>query len=276
MTMRLLALLLCAGLFIGATPRHERHLRHAPPPLTAQAIEQAQFAPGQKAGPALIVKAEVLLDRAGFSPGVIDGHDGDNFRKALAAFQRQNGRYGTGILDAETFNVLAATSEDPIMGDYVISDADVKGPFTQKIPANFEAMAKLPRLDYANPRDELAERFHVSESLLAALNPGVDFARAGTRIAVTDVPQQPRHVKVAKVVIDKQARSLSAFDADGNLVGFYPASIGSAEKPAPSGEFKIKGVARNPTYHYDPRFGFKALKRSTSSPFVRGPRIQSA
>jgi lipoprotein-anchoring transpeptidase ErfK/SrfK len=83
-------------------------------------------------------------------------------------------------------------------------------------------------------------------------------------------------VKVAKVVIDKQARSLSAFDADGNLVGFYPASIGSAEKPAPSGEFKIKGVARNPTYHYDPRFGFKALKRSTSSPFVRGPRIQSA
>jgi hypothetical protein len=84
--MRLLALLLCAGLFIGATPRHERHpnhVRHAPPPLTAQAIEQAQFAPGQKASPALIVKAEVLLDRAGFSPGVIDGHDGDNFRKPL-------------------------------------------------------------------------------------------------------------------------------------------------------------------------------------------------
>jgi hypothetical protein len=89
--MRLLALLLCAGLFIGATPRHERHLRHAPPPLTAQAIEQAQFAPGQKAGPALIVKAEVLLDRAGFSPGVIDGHDGDNFRKALAAFNDRTG-----------------------------------------------------------------------------------------------------------------------------------------------------------------------------------------
>ena len=170
MTTRLLTLLLCAGLCIGATPRHERHARHAPPPLTAQAIEQAQFAPGQKAGLALIVKAEVLLDRAGFSPGVIDGHDGDNFKKALAAFQRRNGRDGTGMLDADTFNALAATSEDPIMGDYVISEADVKGPFTKEIPANLEAMAKLPRLDYPSPRDELAERFHVNGDIHADAN----------------------------------------------------------------------------------------------------------
>ena len=70
---------------------------------------------------------------------------------------------------------------------------------------------------------------------------------------VADVPQKPRHVKVTKIVIDKPARSLTAFDADGNLVGFYPASIGSAEKPAPSGEFKVKVVAHNPTYHYDAR-----------------------
>jgi lipoprotein-anchoring transpeptidase ErfK/SrfK len=158
------------------------------------------------------------------------------------------------------------------MGDYEISEADVKGPFTEKIPANFEAMAKLPRLDYASPRDELAERFHVSESLLAALNPGIDFARAGARIAVTDVPQRPRHVKVAKLVIDKQARSLSAFDADGNLVGFYPASIGSAAKPAPSGEFKVKGVAHNPTYHYDPRFGFKGVKAQHKFTIQPGPK----
>jgi lipoprotein-anchoring transpeptidase ErfK/SrfK len=275
MIMRLLALLLCAGLFIGATPRHERHgshVRHSAPPLTAQAIEQAQFVPGQKANPALIIKAEVLLDRAGFSPGVIDGHDGDNFRKALAAFQRQNGRDGTSILDAQTFNALAATSEDPVMGDYVISEADVKGPFAKEIPANLEAMAKLPRLDYPSLRDQLAERFHMSESLLTALNPGADFARADTRIVVTDVPQQPRHVKVAKIVVDKRARSLSAFDADGNLVGFYPASIGSAEKPAPSGQFKVKSVAHNPTYHYDPRFGFKGVKAQHKFTIQPGPK----
>jgi lipoprotein-anchoring transpeptidase ErfK/SrfK len=270
MNMRLYGLLVCAALCIGATPHHSRH--EARQPLTAAAIEQAQFGEGQKANTALIVKAEVLLDRAGFSPGVIDGRDGDNYRKALAAFQRQSGLDSTGTLDADTFSALAATSEHPIMADYAITEADVKGPFTKNIPANFEAMAKLPALGYPGPRDELAERFHMSEALLTTLNPGADFARAGTRIVVSDVPQKPRHTRVAKIVIDKNARTLSAFDADGNLVAFYPASIGSTEKPAPSGVFKVKSVAHNPTYHYDPRFGFKGVKAQHKITIRPGPK----
>jgi lipoprotein-anchoring transpeptidase ErfK/SrfK len=270
MNMRLYGLLVCAALCIGATPHHSRH----PPrqPLTAEAIGQAQFGQGHEANPALIVKAEVLLDRSGFSPGVIDGRDGDNYRKALAEFQRQSRLNPTGKLDADTFNALAATSEDPIVADYAITEADVKGPFTKNIPAGFEAKAKLPALDYPGPRDELAERFHMSEALLTTLNPGADFARPGTHIVVTDVPQKPRHTRVAKVVIDKSARTLSAFDADGHLVAFYPASIGSAEKPAPSGEFKVKGVAHNPTYHYDPRFGFKGVKAQHKFTIRPGPK----
>jgi lipoprotein-anchoring transpeptidase ErfK/SrfK len=270
MNMRLYGLLVCAALCIGATPHHSRH--EARQPLTAAAIEQAQFGEGQKANTALIVKAEVLLDRAGFSPGVIDGRDGDNYRKALAAFQRQSGLDSTGTLDADTFSALAATSEHPIMADYAITEADVKGPFTKNIPANFEAMAKLPALGYPGPRDELAERFHMSEALLTTLNPGADFARAGTRIVVSDVPQKPRHTRVAKIVIDKNARTLSAFDADGNLVAFYPASIGSTEKPAPSGVFKVTSVAHNPTYHYDPRFGFKGVKAQHKITIRPGPK----
>jgi lipoprotein-anchoring transpeptidase ErfK/SrfK len=270
MNMRLYGLLVCAALCIGATPHHSRH--EARQPLTAAAIEQAQFGEGQKANTALIVKAEVLLDRAGFSPGVIDGRDGDNYRKALAAFQRQSGLDSTGTLDADTFSALAATSEHPIMADYAITEADVKGPFTKNIPANFEAMAKLPALGYPGPRDELAERFHMSEALLTTLNPGADFARAGTRIVVSDVPQKPRHTRVAKLVIDKNARTLSAFDADGNLMAFYPASIGSTEKPAPSGVFKVKSVAHNPTYHYDPRFGFKGVKAQHKITIRPGPK----
>src|SRR6516165_9652083 len=194
MNMRVLALLVCAVLCIGATPRHSHH--PARQPLTAEVIEQAQFGQGQKDNTALIVKAEVLLDRSGFSPGVIDGRDGDNYRKALAAFQRQSGLDPTATLDGDTFNALAATSKDPIVADYAITEADVKGPFTKNVPANFETMAKLPALDYPGPRDELAERFHMPP----------------------DVPQKSRHTRVAKVVIDKSARTLTAFDADGNLV----------------------------------------------------------
>jgi hypothetical protein len=76
MNMRVWGLLVCAALCTGATPHHSRHAPR--PPLSAGAIEQAQFGQGQKDNTALIVKAEVLLDRAGFSPGVIDGRDGDN------------------------------------------------------------------------------------------------------------------------------------------------------------------------------------------------------
>jgi lipoprotein-anchoring transpeptidase ErfK/SrfK len=269
MNIRMCGLFVCAALSISATRHHADHAAH---PITAEAIERAQFGRVQEDNTALIVEAEVLLDRAGFSPGVIDGHDGENFRKALAAFQRQTELEPSGRIDADTFNALVATSEDPITGEYAITEDDVKGPFTKNIPASLEAMAKLPRLDYPDPRDELAERFHMSESLLAALNPGVDFRRAGTRIVVADVPQKPRHTKVAKIVVDKKARSLSAFDAEGKLMAFYPASIGSAEKPAPSGEFKVKGVAHDPTYHYDPRFGFKGVKANHKLTIQPGPK----
>jgi hypothetical protein len=161
MNMRVWGILLCGALCIGATPHHSRHSSQQP--LSAEAIDQAQFGQGQKDNTALIVKAEVLLDRAGFSPGVIDGHEGDNYRKAVAAFQRQRRLNPTGKLDRDTANALAATSQDPIMADYVITEADVKGPFTKNIPASLEAMAQLPALDYPSPRDALAERFHMSK-----------------------------------------------------------------------------------------------------------------
>jgi lipoprotein-anchoring transpeptidase ErfK/SrfK len=245
--------------------------RAAGGPLDRQVVNGASFVSDARDKRALVIKTEVLLDRAGFSPGVIDGRDGDNFRKAVATFQRQNALDSTGVLDAETFSRLAATSSEPALTEYEISNNDVRGPFEKHIPAGFDAMAKVRRLSYTGPREELAERFHMGEKLLAELNPHADFHRPGTRIVAANVGSKGPQANVAKIVIDKQKRSLSAFDSKGNLIVFYPASIGSAEKPAPSGTYKVNGVERNPTYHYDPKFAFKGVKARHKLTIQPGP-----
>jgi lipoprotein-anchoring transpeptidase ErfK/SrfK len=238
--------------------------------LSADSINQATFEAGRREDSAVLVKMQVLLDRAGFSPGVIDGRQGENFKKALRAFQRRNALDDTGVINGATFDRLAATSSDPVVMEYEISPNDVRGPFIKRVPTGFEAMARLPRLSYTGPRQELAEKFHMGEKLLTSLNPRADFDHSGTHIIVANVGVRPR-AKVDKIVVDKQQRSLTAFDQNGDPVAFYPASIGSKEKPAPDGLFKVRRVDRNPTYHYDPKFAFKGVKTKHKLTINLGP-----
>ena len=55
-----------------------------------------------------IFHAQVLLDRAGFAPGVIDGKKGMSFEEAVEGFQTSRGLEVTGQLDTPTRRALLA------------------------------------------------------------------------------------------------------------------------------------------------------------------------
>jgi lipoprotein-anchoring transpeptidase ErfK/SrfK len=266
---------LCAG---GAEAARKAASKPAPAPLTAEAINAADLptAPsdGKRIAPALI-KVQVLLDRARFSPGSIDGRGGSNMEKALAAFAAAQGLQGDGKLSREVWDKLVATSAaDPAVVEYKIAPEDVKGPFVKKIPRQFEEMAELDRLGYTSARELLAEKFHMTEDLLAAMNPGRDLDEEGTTILVPNVARprdQGEKGRVAKIEVDKGGKLARAFDKEGKLVAFYPASIGSEEKPAPTGDSKVRAVALNPTYTYNPKYGFKGVKTKEKVTVKPGP-----
>jgi len=267
--MRLLSTALTTLLLaaLGAAPAAARAAK--PAALDLKAVNEAQFSEKRGKGISLaILKAQILLDRARFSPGTIDGRGGENFDKAVAAFAKAQGLKDDG-LTKELFDKLAATSTEPVVQEYAITAEDVKGPFVPRIPAKMEDMASLDRLGYRNEVEALAEKFHMDEGLLKALNPGKAFGRAGTAILVANVKNDKPGAKAAKLVVRKSEHALHALDKDGKLVAFYPASIGSEEKPAPSGSYKIERVAQNPTYTYNPKYKFKGVK--SDKPFTIKP-----
>jgi len=244
------------------TPRPEPQppvVESPAPAMTREAVESATFetaaapAEGRLARPdAATARAQILLDRANFSPGVIDGLGGDNTRQAIAAFEKAAGLPQDGVLDAEVFRRLTAGDGGHVLTDYTITAADLSGPFIGQVPAKLADMAKLKTVGYATPLEMLAEKFHMTEGLLRALNPGVDFGKAGQTIIVAAVTQTDLAGDVAHIVVDKAERSVRVYDASDKLLAFYPATIGSSARPAPSGEVTVVGVAPEPNYTYDP------------------------
>src|SRR6478609_8423891 len=200
--------------------------------LTAKAIDSAEFrskAPAEDKVDAVVVKAQVLLDRAQFSPGEIDGKLGENAQKALRALAEAKGLASDKTLTAELWTALAGTSKDPVIAEYKISENDVRGPFLEKIPAKMEDMKDLKALSYTSPREAIAEKFHMSEGLLADLNPGKKFDRAGETIFVTNVLNKPAKLSIGRIEVDKSRQAVRAFDPSGKLVAFFPATVGSEQ-----------------------------------------------
>src|ERR1700752_1853827 len=192
--------------------------------LTPEDINAAAF--GGKNSEAANIKAQVLLDRARFSPGTIDGKGGENFSNALRAFQDKSGLKPSGELDTATWEKLVQDAA-PAVIEYTITPADVKGPFAEDIPDKYQDKAKLKRLDYTSAAEMLAERFHMDEDLLERLNRGKKLDQAGAVITVANVNVKPAALgtKLGKIEVDKTRKLVRALAVDGKPIAVYPASI---------------------------------------------------
>ena len=229
----------------------------APAPASAsplaKAINTQDFVarPDKAQQQRMLIRAQILLDRAHFSPGVIDGKPGGNMVQALKGFQAANGLTADGSLGKLTWDKLVADAA-PVIRDYSLVAADVAGPFADAVePGDYVTMAARPNMTWTSALEGLAERAHMDEALVQSLNPGTTFDTAGKTILVA-ATGRPTLSAVTRIEVDKTVQTLRAYDAGGKVVAIYPATVGSVERPAPDGDWAVRTVATAATYTFDP------------------------
>ncbi|MET0362786.1 MAG: L,D-transpeptidase family protein [Sphingobium sp.] len=240
-----------------------------------------------------VLKAQVVLDRLGFSPGVIDGKEGESFTRALAGFQEAHDLTETGRLDPATQKALAPWTKAPATRLVTIPAGFAKGPFVPELPSETSKQADFPALGYRSLVEALAERFHTTPEALVALNPKGTKVGAGRTIRVPDIadidtaklgkdergwnrtlqllgvaPDQPQG---AKVVVDKSDGVLRVLDEDDRLIAQFPATMGSEHDPLPIGRWKIQGISRNPDFHFNPKLFWDVSDSKEAAMLKPGP-----
>lgn len=245
-------------------------------PTAAEAGQEKKSKPAPKKSAATVnieaVQTQVMLDRAGYSPGEIDGAIGTSTKRALAAYTK-----GGGAADALPADAITT---------YTITANDAAGPFTPDIPEDMVEKSKLKSLDYKNLLEALGERFHASPNLLKRLNPTAKFA-AGEEIKVPNVLDtaqpadppggrqsdagSPTSPAVTTVTVRKGTSDLIVTDAAGRTLMYAPVTTGSERDPLPIGEWKVNGVQKNPAFHYNPKLFWDADPTHSKALIPPGP-----
>jgi lipoprotein-anchoring transpeptidase ErfK/SrfK len=219
------------------------------------------------------VQTQVMLDRAGFSPGEIDGAMGTSSKRALEAYTKNGGNATALPADAVTA--------------YRITEEDAAGPFTPQIPEDMVAKSKLPALGYSSLLEALGERFHASPALLKRMNPGAKFV-AGEEIQVpnvaatvtpvgpprgrqSDAKPSEENPAATVVTVTKSTSDLSVRDGTGKILMYAPVTTGSQHDPLPIGEWKVTGVHRDPKFHYNPDLFWDADPKHSKATIPPGP-----
>ena len=227
---------------------------------TAAVAQQTPAAP-----PRDMLAVQVLVDRAGFSPGEIDGRGGSNTDKAIDAYQRTTGsRVDEGVV---------AASEPPTI-KYTITAEDAATPLVRSIPRDMMAKGKLKRLGYTSLLEMLAERFHASPALLKRLNPRMRLG-AGQVIVVPNVnvvsADEGKPLPGAVVHVSKMFSTLWVTDSAGKTIMHAPVTSGSEHDPLPIGSWTVNAVSRNPTFNYNPDLFWDADPKHAKTKIPPGP-----
>jgi len=262
------ALLALAHLPASSAPKAS-----APTALSMENVNSAEWrGQGRDVPTPLLVKLQVLLDRAHASPGQIDATRGENTRKAVAAYREMRGLSGSGDrIDQTLWRSLTKSDSEPALVTYVVTEKDIKGPFIEKVPEDYREKAALKQLSYTSVSELLAEKFHMSEQLIKQLNPNAALDQAGTEIVVANVEREKLPRKIARVEVKASGQRVLAYDKDDRLVAVYPATVGSSERPSPAGDLKVTSVAENPIYHYDPSLNLRGVDVQEKLELPPGP-----
>lgn len=235
---------------------------------TLNATQRAQPVTPRSGGPN-VLRAQVLLDRAHFSPGEMDGSYGGNMRQAIRGFQKLRQLTVSGTIDAATWKELER-DEAPVLAVYTVTARDVAGPYAP-VPSDMAGKARLPALGYASLAEALGERFHCSPELLRRLNPGKKLNKAGEQLLVPNVAIIKPLPKATSVLVDATEGTLTLLDAGGMPFAQFPASTGSKHDPLPEGRWQVRGVATNPEYRYNPKLFWDAKAGDTKARIAAGP-----